>query len=64
MKVGDLVYDDEMGKHAVIVEVVNTEPTLYKLLMDDGERGYAYRSDIVLVSKDKIGQKMTYPTPA
>ena len=57
MKVGDLVYDDEMGKHAVIVEVVNTEPTLYKLLMDDGERGYAYRSDIVLVKSVKPDKK-------
>ena len=57
MKVGDLVYDDEMGKYAVITEVVGASPVLYKLLMDDGEGGYAYRSDIVLVKKAKPDKK-------
>ena len=57
MQVGDLVYDDEMGKYAVIVEIVDAEPTLYKLLMEDGEGGYAYRSDIVLVKNTKPDKK-------
>ena len=57
MQVGDLVYDGEMGKYAVITEVVGTSPVLYKLLMDDGEGGYAYRSDIVLVKNTKPDKK-------
>ena len=57
MQVGDLVYDDEMGKYAVIVKVIEANPLLYKLLMDDGEGGYAYRSDIVLVTKTKPDKK-------
>ena len=57
MQVGDLVYDDEMGKYAVIVKVIEANPLLYKLLMDDGEGGYAYRSDIVLVKSAKPDKK-------
>ena len=60
MQVGDLVRCKsryKMGKYAVITEIVGPAPTLYKLLMDDGEGGYAYRSDIVLVKKAKPDKK-------
>ena len=57
MEVGDLVYDGEMGKYAVIIKVIEANPLLYKLLMDDGEGGYAYRSDIVLVKSVKPDKK-------
>lgn len=53
MQVGDLVYDDFLEKYAIIIEIVDEEPALYKLLMDDGEGGYAYRSDIVLTKPVK-----------
>jgi hypothetical protein len=58
MKIGDLVYYDEMGKYAVIIKAIKgSAPLLYKLLMDDGEGGYAYRSDIVLVKSTKPDKK-------
>ena len=53
MKVGDLVYDDEMGKYAVIIKIIQTKPLLYKIFMEDGQGGYAYRSDITLIKNAK-----------
>jgi len=49
MKVGDLVYDYEVGCHAIIVKVIDAKPVLYKLFYDDGDTGYGNESHMALV---------------
>ena len=53
MKVGDLIYDDERGQYAVIAKVINGHGPvpLYEVLLDDGDWGYAYHSDVVAVER-------------
>ena len=56
MQVGDLVRCKsryKMGKYAVIIKIIKTEPLLYKIFMEDGQAGYAYRPDMTLIKNAK-----------
>ena len=51
MKIGDLIWDDEVGQYGILISTISADGdhTLYYFLFEDGDTGYRFREDVCLV---------------